>query len=52
LSVPNGAAVVLKATGSDDPPATQLTVEAVVTETLFSETLTCNIGSLVYTVSV
>jgi len=31
VSVPNGAAVVLKATGSDDPPATQLTVEAVVT---------------------
>jgi hypothetical protein len=52
VSVPDGAAVVPKTTGSDDPSATQLTDEAVVTETLASETLTVNIGSLEYTVSV
>jgi len=33
VSVPYGAAVVLKATGSDPPPATQLTILAVFTST-------------------
>lgn len=31
VSVPDGAAAVLKTTGSDDPSATQLTDEAVLT---------------------
>jgi len=31
VSVPDGAAVVLKTIGSDDPAATQLTDEAVLT---------------------
>lgn len=31
VSVPDGAASVLKTTGSDDPAATQLTDEAVLT---------------------
>lgn len=31
VSVPDGAAAVLKTTGSDDPAATQLTDEAVLT---------------------
>lgn len=49
--MPSGAALVLKATGSEFPSATQLTVEAVFTSTLSSETLTLNFGSVVYTVS-
>lgn len=36
MSVPDGAAVIEKTTGSDDPSATQLTDEAVVTATLVS----------------
>lgn len=51
-SVPNGAAVVEKTTGSDDPPYMQLTDAAVLILTLSSETITFNFGSGIYTVSV
>lgn len=52
VSVPSGAEAVLKTIGWDDPSATQLTDEAVYTETLASETLTVNFGSLEYLLSV
>lgn len=52
MSVPDGAAVVEKTIGSDNPSATQLTDDGVDTEILASETLTFNFGSEVYTVSV
>lgn len=50
--MPNGAAVVEKTTGSDDPPYMQLTDAAVLILTLSSETITFNFGSGIYTVSV
>lgn len=52
VSVPNGAAVVEKTTGSEDPPATQLTYEAVLTVIFSSETITFNFRSEVYAVLV
>jgi len=52
VSVPNGAAVVEKTTGSDVPPGTQLTSFVVLTCTLSSETITLSFPSEVYAVLV